>query len=60
MKLDLTKQEIRTILQQKFGNAEFRIFYTESDKQWEARNNKKIEELKIPPEKISVVLYLDE
>lgn len=60
MKIDLTKKEVRKILKEKFGEAEFRVFFTESDKQWEARNDKKIAELEEPPDKESYVLFFDE
>lgn len=60
MKLDLTKQEVRKILKERFGDMDFRVFYTESDKLWEARNGKKMDELLEYPTKQSHVLYFDE
>lgn len=60
MKIDLNKQEVTKILKEKFGEAQFRVFYTESDKIWEERNKKKISELVEPPTKESYVLYFEE
>ena len=57
MRIDLTEKEVSKILKEKFGKANFRVFYTQSDKHWEAENDKKISELKIPPEKESYLLY---
>ena len=57
MNIDLSEKEVAEILREKFGNANFRVFYTESNELWEERNNKKISELKTPPEKESYVLY---
>ena len=59
MNIDLTREEINKILKEKFGDASFRVFYTESDKNWEARNRKKISELKECPEKEMYVLCFD-
>ena len=59
MNIDLTREEIAKILKEKFGEASFRVFYTQSDKCWEVENNQKISELKTPPEKESHVLYFD-
>ena len=59
MRIDLDKNEIKKILEEKFGKADFRIFYTESDKCWEERNDKKIKDLERPPEKESYLLYID-
>lgn len=44
MNIDLNRQELKIILAEKFGNANFRLFYTESDKAWEERTGKKISE----------------
>jgi len=59
MNIDLNREEVKKILTDKFGEASFRVFYTESDKLWETRNNKKIQELQQAPEKDSYVLYFD-
>ena len=59
MNIDLTRKEVAKILKEKFGEASFRVFYTQSDKHWEAENNKKISELKTSPDKKSYVLYFD-
>lgn len=60
MKIDLTKNEVRRILIEKFGEGEFRVFYTESDKLLEARLGKKLKEFEKPPQKESYVLHFDE
>ncbi len=60
MDIDFSKEDIRKILIEKFGKANFKVFYIESDREWEARNNKKISELKEPPEKQSYILYFNE
>ena len=57
MKIDLNKYEIYKILKEKYGEAEFRVFYEESDKLWEDRNGQKISELEKPPEKEHYILY---
>lgn len=60
VRIDLTKWEVRQILLDKYGKADFRVFYTESDKLWEARNNKKLEDLLEAPQKESYILWFDE
>lgn len=60
MKIDLTKKEVAKILEEKYGAGEFRVFYTESDREWEQRNNKSIKTSKEFPVKISYVLYFDD
>lgn len=60
MKIDLNRQEVARILREKFGHAEFRVFYTESDQSWEARNDRKISEMAEPPSKDVHVLVFDE
>lgn len=60
MNIDLNREEVYRILKERFGEGTFRIFYTESDKLWELRNNIKISELKHPPSKESYTLYFDE
>ena len=57
MDIDLNNEEVKKILKEKFGEANFRVFYIESDKEWEARNNEKILRLEKAPEKLSYVLY---
>lgn len=57
MQIDLNNKELANILREKYGEATFRVFYIEDDKEWEARNNKKISELKEGPEKRNYVLY---
>ena len=42
MNIDLTREEIAKILKEKFGEASFRVFYTQSDKCWEGENNQEI------------------
>lgn len=59
MQIDLNKDEVTKILKDKFGEATFRCFYTESDILWEARNRKKITEMIEPPQKESHILYFD-
>lgn len=56
MRIDLNSEEIKKILTEKFGDAEFRCFYTESDKSWEAREDKKISDLEKPPQKQSYII----
>lgn len=60
VRIDLTKSEVRKILIARYGEADFRVFYTESDKLWEARNNKKLTDLLEAPQKESYVLWFDE
>jgi hypothetical protein len=60
MRIQLTKSDLRKILVDRFGDEDFSLFYTESDKRWEARNDKKISELLQPPDKESYVLEIDE
>lgn len=60
MKIDLNREEVTKILTEKFGEAQFRVFYTESDRLWEDKNHKKISEMVEPPIKESHVLYFDE
>lgn len=60
VRIDLSKWEMRKILKEKYGEADFRVFYTESDKLWEARNNKKMADLLEAPQKESYILYFDE
>ena len=65
MKLQLDKKDIRRILDRYYGERDgdvsYSIFYTESDKAYEARTGKKIAEMReAPNDKINVILYLDE
>lgn len=60
MNITLTKQEIRKILEDKFGKGTFRLFYTESDKLWEARMGRVIANMSEVPNKESFVVYFDE
>lgn len=60
MRIDLNRNEVSKILKEKYGEAYFRVFYTESDKVWEERNNEKVSELEKPPKKESYCLHFDE
>ncbi len=60
MRIILNNKEVTKILRDTYGDATFQVMYTESDKLWEERNNKKISELVEPPQKESYVLYFDE
>ena len=60
MNLRLTKEELTQVLRDKFGGMTFEVFYTESDKHWEARNNRKISEMVEAPTKESCVLYFND
>ena len=59
MRTDLNQWEIYKILSEKFGETNFRVFYTETDAEWEAQHRQKISELTEPPKKMSVVLYFN-
>ena len=59
MNIDLNRIEVTNILKEKFGDATFRVLYTESDRLWEDRNNRKITDMVEPPNKESYVLYFD-
>lgn len=60
VRIDLTKKEVRKLLKERYGEANFRVFYTESDKLWEARNNKRLTDLYEAPQKESYILHFDE
>lgn len=61
MKIDIEQSRLSKILREKFnvedGDVIFRVFYTESDNEWEVRNDKKICDLEEMPVKESRVLY---
>lgn len=57
MNIDLTQLEMTKILTDKYGEASFRVFYTESDEEWEVRNHKRIRDLAEPPSKEYYVLH---
>lgn len=58
MRINLNQKEIKKILVDKYGEAEFEIFYEESDDLWEKRNNQSISELKEAPNKFTCLIYL--
>lgn len=60
MNLRLSKEELTQVLRDKFGEMTFEVLSTESDKQWEARNNKKIEDLAEPPSKEVRLLFFND
>lgn len=57
MHIDLKREEITSILKQKFGDATFRVFYEENDKEYESRTREKISELTAAPKKIEYVVH---
>ena len=59
MQVTLTKKEVSDILTERFGveAGRFCVFYTESNEEWEARNNQRISELIKAPDKKSFRIY---
>lgn len=59
MRIDLTTKEVTKILRDRFasGDASFRVFYEESDKEWEGRTGKMMIEQEKKPDKHNYVLY---
>lgn len=60
MRIYLNRRDLHKVLEEKYGKASFRLFYEESLKSWEERNDKKVQLLKEPPDLISQVLVIDD
>ncbi len=59
MNIDLNGDELYEILKNKYGEACFRLFFSENKKGFELRTGKKIGELKEAPHFNNVVIGLD-
>lgn len=62
MKINLSKSEVYKILQEKFvvEDVVFELVYVESDKLFEARTGKRIQDLETPPKKEGCILYFED
>jgi hypothetical protein len=59
MKIDLNRGDLRKILVEKYGDCDFRLFYTESQKTTEERIGKKYAEMEQPPVQESFIGIID-
>ena len=59
MKIDLHAREVYKILEEKFGEASFALYFVENSEGYEKRTGKEMSKMERPPEVRNSTIYLD-